>query len=126
MYCLKKTSFKGRDVKDHVPKRLSLYKHSHLSKSKSAELNFDIPTPETKYESEILLRKDGIIAFKQDWRTKKPGKTLRNRGSLVNGNGDKRKKSIQRYQTPHPKNSLSCLKSMSTSEESLKAPVNNC
>ena len=25
MYCLKKTSFKGRDVKDHVPKRLSLY-----------------------------------------------------------------------------------------------------
>lgn len=54
----KKTNFKGRDVKYYVPNRLSVYNTAIFS----AELNFNVPTPES--ESEILLRKNGIVALK--------------------------------------------------------------
>lgn len=126
---VKKKSLKGtcRVVMDYTPKS----EHNKAISSKpvavqNSKTNLNISAAETGFNSRNPVVEEWKHCTQTELPNKNPDKTQRIKGSLSSANGEKRKKSIQTCKTLHSKNNLYChQKIMSTSEEFLKATMNN-
>lgn len=121
----KKKNFKDRDVNmHHVPQRVKKAISSKLVSQWSSKSSLNVSVGETQFDVQENAAFEGCKSgISAGLTNRKISRNLRQKGSA---SGDKTKKSIQRCQTPCSKYSLSYHKRLSTSEEFLKAAMDDC